>query len=90
MTQYEEYTQTGMLGGYKPEEIRGQELKGGKIVPFLRDMQCSFNRDKLELQREVYVNGRVFKVTSVFNLFAEKTATDSMFQLIDQDFEKNI
>ena len=88
MTQYEEYKQTGMLGGYRPKEMQGRLLGDGKVIPFLRDTQCTFERDKLELQRQLYVGGRVFKVTSVFNLFAEKTATDSMLHLIDHDLEK--
>ena len=88
MKQYEEYKQTGLLGGYKPEEVQGRMLEDGKVAPLLRDMQCTFGKDKLELQRQVYVGGRIFKVTSVLNLFAEKTATDSMLQLIDHDLEK--
>lgn len=88
MKQYEENKQTGLLGGYKPEEVQGRLLGDGKVVPFLRDVQCAFEKDKLELQRQVYVGGRIFKVTSVFNLFTEKTATDSMLRLIDHDLEK--
>ena len=88
MKQYEEYKQTELLGGYKPEEVQGRLLGDGKIVPVLRDVQCDFEKDKLELQRQVYVGGRIFKVTSVFKLFTEKTATDSMLRLIDHDLEK--
>lgn len=88
MTQYEEYTQTGMLGGYKPEEMTGRVLENGKVIPLLRDTRYAFDEDKLSLQREMYVGGRVFRVTSVFNLFAEKTATDSILHLIDHDLGK--
>lgn len=89
MTEYEEYKQTGMLGGYKAEEIKGKTLGEGKVVPLFTETEFSFDRDKLGLQRQLYVGGRVFKVTSVFNLKAEKTATDSMLHLIDRDLEKN-
>lgn len=88
MKQYEEYKQTELLGGYKPEEVQGRLLGDEKIVPFLCNVQCAFEKDKLELHRQVYVGGRIFKVTSVFKLFTEKTATDSMLRLIDHDLEK--
>lgn len=88
MTQYEEYKQTGMLGGYKPEEMRGKSLGDGKVIPLLRDTQCNIEKETIELQRPMYVGGRVFKVTSVFRLAAEKTATESMLRLIEHDLEK--
>ena len=89
MTEYEEYKQTGMLGGYKAEDIQGKPLGEGKVAPIFTETEFAFDRDKLGLQRQLYVGGRVFKVTSVFKLKAEKTATDSMLHLIDQDLEKN-
>ena len=88
MTQYEEYRQTGMLGGYRPEEMRGRALESGKIIPLLRDTRCNMEKETLELQRQMYVGGRVFKVTSVFRLGAEKTPTESMLRLIEHDLEK--
>lgn len=36
MEEWEEYLQTGMLGGYKPELIRGTEACG-KIIPHYGD-----------------------------------------------------
>ena len=90
MTEYEEYKQTGMLGGYKAEEIQGKTLGEGKVAPIFTETEFAFDRDNLGLQRQLYVGGKVFKVTSVFKLKAEKTATDSMLHLIDHDLEKTV
>ena len=72
MTEYEEYKQTGMLGGYKAEDIQGKTLGEGKVAPIFTETEFAFDRDKLGLQRQLYVGGKVFKVTSVFKLKAEK------------------
>ena len=43
-SEYEIYLETGILGGYRPEEITQRRLGGGKIIPIFRDTRSALHR----------------------------------------------
>ena len=82
------YLETGILGGYRPEEITQRRLGGGKIMPIFRDTVCTAENGHIELRRQMMVGGRVFTVRSIFDAGSDKTATDRLLNVIDGDISK--
>ena len=88
MTDFEEYQQTGMLGGYKPECAHLYQTEDGKVATIFRDT-AYFEREGCALhEREMVVGGRLFQITSVFPDAPTATPTDTMLSLIDVELEK--
>lgn len=87
-TENEIYLETGILGGYRPEEITQRRLGGGKIMPIFRDTVCTAENGRVELRRQMMVGGRAFTVRSIFNAKSDKTATDRLLKVIDGDLSK--
>ena len=87
-TESDIYLETGILGGYRPEEITQRRLGGGKIMPIFRDTVCSAENCRIELKRQMLVGGRTFTVRSIFDAESEKTATDRLLKVIDGDLSK--
>lgn len=89
MTEFEEYRQTGMLGGYLPERVKMRKVGDGKVVPFYPDgVGLLAENDSIGIMRKVYIDGRLFRVSSMFDLRPTKTPTDAMLRVIDGDLEK--
>lgn len=82
------YLETGILGGYRPEEITQRRLSSGKIMPIFRDSDCTAENGRIELRRQMMVGGRVFTVRSIFDARSDKTATDCLLKVIDGDLSK--
>lgn len=82
------YLETGILGGYRPEEITQRRLGGGKIMSIFRDTVCTAESGRIELRRQMMVGGRVFTVRSIFDAGSDKTATDRLLNVIDGDLSK--
>ena len=89
MTEFEGYQQTGMLGGYKPECARVYQTEDGKTVTVFRDTAYWEQGGCAVHEREMYVGGKVFQVTSVFPETPDATPTDAMLELIDMELEKD-
>ena len=88
MTEFEEYQQTGMLGGYKPECARVYQAEDGKVGTVFRDT-AYWKRDGCAVhEREMYVGSRLFHVRSVFDLHPAKTPTEAMLHIIDSNLER--
>ena len=87
-TESEVYLETGILGGYRPEEITQRRLGGGKIMPIFRDTVCTAENGRIELRRQMMVGGRVFTVRSIFDAGSDKTATSNLLKVIDGDLSK--
>ena len=90
ITQDEEYTATGMVGGYRPDLIRMKECGNGKCFPVYKDSigSCS-EKGAIGNIREMYIGSRVFRVYSMFDVDATKTPTDAMLRVIDSNLEKD-
>ena len=87
-TEGEIYLETGICGGYRPEEITQRRLGGGKIMPVFRDAVCTAENGRIELRRQMRVRSRVFTVRSIFDAGSEKTATDRLKKVIDENLSK--
>ena len=84
---FEEYMETGMLGGYTPERAIKRKL-GDKVLPLYRDTTYSETEEGIELKREMTIGGRRFIVCSVFPSFNAVTPTQKMLRVIENDLEK--
>ena len=87
-TEYEEYRETGMLGGYDPDRATLRETENGEVLTSFRDTSYQHLDDHIINQREMLIGGKVFHVTSVFQMDATATPTDKLLSLIDTDLKK--
>ena len=87
-TEYEEYRDTGMLGGYNPNGALLRETESGEVLTSFRDTSSQHQDDHIINQREMLIGGKVFHVTSVFPMDATATPTDKLLSLIDTDLKK--
>ena len=86
-TEYEEYRETGMLGGYNPNGALLRETENGEVLTSFRDTCYQHKCDHNINQREMLIGGKVFHVTSVFPIEATATPTDRLLSLIDADLK---
>ena len=86
-TEYEEYRDTGMLGGYNPNGALLRETESGEVLTSFRDTCYQHQDDHIINQREMLIEGKVFHVTSVFTMDATATPTDKLLSLIDTDLK---
>ena len=87
-TEYEEYRETGMLGGYDPDIAMLRKTENGEVLTSFRDTCYQHQDDHIINQREMLIGGKVFHVTSVFQVDATATPTDKLLSLIDTDLKK--
>ena len=87
-SEYEIYLETGILGGYMPDEITQRRLDSGKIMPIFRDAVCTAENGRIELRRQMRVRNRIFTVISIFDAGSKKTATDRLKKVIDENLSK--
>ena len=87
-TEYEEYRDTGMLGGYNPNGALLRETESGEVLTSFRDTCYQHQDDHMINQREMLIGGKVFHVTSVFPMDATAMPTDKLLSLIDTDLKK--
>ena len=85
---YEEYRDTGMLGGYDPGGALLRETESGEVLTSFRDTCYQHQGDHNINQREMLIEGKVFHVISVFLMEATATPTDKLLSLIDTDLKK--
>ena len=85
---YEEYRDTGVLGGYHPEMAVLREQSDGEVMTIFRDTEYHQQEQNMESRREMLIRGKVFHVTSVFPNQAIATPTDKMLSLIDAEFSE--
>ena len=88
MTEFEEYQQTGMLGGYQPS--RAILRKGGdSVVTIFRDTMYQITEDGAIHQREMLIGDKCFLITSVFPSEPTATPTDKMLAVIGAGLKKD-
>ena len=81
--EFEEYRDTGVLGGYHPEMAVLREQSDGEVMTMFRDTEYRQQEQHMECRREMFIRGKVFHVTSVFPAEAAATPTDKLLSLID-------
>ena len=87
MTDYEEYSRTGMLGSYQPEHALLRETDDG-VQPVFRDAAYYYDEDATIVERDMMVGKHCFHVTSIFPSQPTTTATKKLLASIDASIEK--
>lgn len=88
-SEFEQYMETGILGGYAPERVIGFQAED-KITPIYQDTSYHETESSTELCREMVVGGRLFLIRSFFsNTEKAKTPTEQMLRIIDSDLKKD-
>ena len=85
---FEQYRDTGMLGGYDPGKAVLRQADAGKVAATFRDTTYWLRDDGFTGARDMLIGGKVFHITSVFPSDAKATPTDKLLSLIDADLEK--
>ena len=88
MTEFKEYEQTGMIGGYDPAHVIVRQWENERVGVLFRDT-AYWKRDGCSIRkRRMYVGDRIFQITSVFPDASTATPTEKMLALIDAELEK--
>ena len=65
-----------------------RKTENGEVLTSFRDTCYQHQDDHIINQREMLIGGKVFHVTSVFQVDATATPTDKLLSLIDTDLKK--
>ena len=82
------YLKTGILGAYDTAEINWEEEVDGKYAPCFDDATVFFDKTQTTTHRSMCIEGRRFRICSVFPTDTERTPTDKLLALIDTELEK--
>lgn len=82
------YLQTGILGAYETAEVVHEETENGKTAPCFEDATVFFDTDQTTAQRSMVIEGRRFRICSVFPPKADCTPTDRLLEVIDAEMKK--
>ena len=85
---WEIYRDTGILGGYIPEQAKLRRTEDGEVATVFRDTTTRIEGDCITKQREMLIGGRRFCITSVFPAEPSATPTDKLIACIDAELEK--
>ena len=86
--EWEIYRDTGILGGYIPEQAKLRRTENGEVATVFRDTVTHEEEDCITKQREMLIGGRRFCITSVFPTEPCATPTDKLIACIDAELEK--
>ena len=75
---WEIYRDTGILGGYIPEQAKLRRTEDGEVATVFRDTVTHEEEDCIAKQREMLIGGRRFCITSVFPAEPCATPTDKI------------
>ena len=85
---WEIYRDTGILGGYIPEQAKLRRTEDGEVATDFRDTVTHEEEDCIANQREMMIVGRRLCVTAVFPAEPCATPTDKLIACIDADLEQ--
>lgn len=85
--QAKHYLKTGILGAYETAKVKGDEILDGKYAPLFDDALLVVERERTLMKREMVVEGKAFRVTSVLPLVAD-SPTKRLLKLVDAELEK--
>ena len=75
-------------GRVRSDRATLRETENGEVLTSFRDTSYQHLDDHIINQREMLIGGKVFHVTSVFQMDATATPTDKLLSLIDTDLKK--
>lgn len=84
------YLETGILGAYETTEVAHEEQIDGKCAPCFEDATVNFDPDTVTAYRSMHIEGRRFRICSVFPGDSTITPTDKLLNLIDSELEKEV
>lgn len=82
------YLKTGILGAYETAEVVQEETENGKTAPCFEDAIVFFDAGQTLTQRSMVIEGRRFRICSVFPPQADATPTDRLLEVIDAELKK--
>ena len=82
------YFKTGILGAYETSRIIDEMEIGDKQAPCFDDSFTDFRQERATIHRTMDIDGRQFRICSVFPTNAPNTPTDKLLSLIDSDLGK--
>ena len=82
------YLQTGVLGAYETTEVVHEEMENGRAAPCFEDALVRFDPAQTTAQRSMVIDGRRFRICSVFPPKADCTPTDRLLKFIDAELKK--
>ena len=82
------YLETGILGAYETAEYVCDEEIDGRYAPCFDDALIIIDSDFNRMQRDMIVDGKAFRVFSVFCSAGSSTPTEGILRLIDADLER--
>jgi hypothetical protein len=82
------YLETGILGAYETAEVVHEETENGKAAPCFEDATVFFGTEQTTAQRSMVIEGRRFRICSVFPPEADCTPTDRLLEVIDAELKK--
>ena len=85
---WEIYRDTGILGGYIPEQAKLRRTEDGEVATVFRDTTTRIEGDCIAKQREMLIGSKRFCITSVFPAEPSATATDKLLAYIDAKLKK--
>ena len=85
---WEIYRDTGILGGYIPEQAKLRRTEDGEVASVFRDTTTRIEEDCITKQRELLIGSRRFCITSIFPAEPSATATDKLLSYIDAELKK--
>ena len=85
---WEIYRDTGILGGYIPEQAKLRRTEDGEVATVFRDTTTRIEGDCIAKQREMLIGSKRFCITSVFPAEPSATATDKLLAYIDAELKK--
>ena len=81
------YLETGILGSYETAEVVHEEEETENMPLALRTLP-SFDKTQTTTNRSMCIEGRRYRICSVFPVETNQTPTDKLFALIDTELEK--
>lgn len=82
------YLKTGILGAYETAEVVHEEEENGKYAPCFEDATVFFGKAQTTAYRSMCIEGRRYRICSVFPTVTGQTPTDKLLAAIDADLEK--
>ena len=82
------YLETGILGAYETAEVAWEEESAGKTALCFDDATVYFDTEQVRTERRMDIEGRRFRVSSVFPADVDCTPTDKLLGLIDTELKK--